>query len=155
MPLFFADGNPFVTGSQSHVFYAPTPAEPKARLVLRVALEGLTTQAMVDTGGLYLFCMPSIARALHLDAAQALGAQTILFRDERVRGALHRLTLTLLAEDGEDMQLDVTAFVPDASYEGVPELPSILGLHGCLERARFAFDPATDTFYFGPASPAV
>ena len=83
MPLFFADGSPFVTGSQSHVFYAPTPAEPKARLVLRVALEGLTTQAMVDTGGLYLFCMPSIVRALHLDAAQALGAQTILFRDAR------------------------------------------------------------------------
>jgi len=55
MPLFFADGTPFVTGAQSHVFYAPTPAEPKARLVLRVALEGLTTQAMVDTGGLYLF----------------------------------------------------------------------------------------------------
>ena len=50
MPLFFADGRPFVTGSQSQVFYAPTPAEPKARLVLRVVLEGLTTQAMVDTG---------------------------------------------------------------------------------------------------------
>ena len=155
MPLFFADGSPFVTGSQSHVFYAPRPAEPKARLVLRVALEGLTTQAMVDTGGLYLFCMPSIAHALHVDAGQALGVQTILFRDERVQGALHRLTLTLLAEEGEDMQLDVTAFVPDASYEGGPELPSILGLHGCLERARFAFDPVTDTFYFGPASPAV
>ena len=123
MPLFFADGRPFVTGWQSHVFYAPTSAEPKARLVLRVALEGLTTQAMVDTGGLYLFCMPSVAQALHLDAAQALGAQTILFRDERVRGTLHRLTLTLLAEEGEDLQLDVTAFVPDAGYENVPELP--------------------------------
>jgi len=77
MPLFFADGRPFVTGLQSNVFYAPTPAEPKARLVLRVVLEGLTTQAMVDTGGLYLFCMPSVAHALNLDAAQALGAQTI------------------------------------------------------------------------------
>jgi len=96
--------------------------------------------------------MPSIARALHLDAGQALGAQTILFRDERVRGTLHRLTLTLLAEEGGDLQLDVTAFVPDVSYEGVPELPSILGLHGCLERVRFAFDPVTDTFYFGPTS---
>jgi hypothetical protein len=154
MPLFFADGRPFVTGSQSQVFYAPTRAEPKARLVLRVTIEGLTTQAMVDTGGLYLFCMPSVARALHLEAAQALGAQTILFRDERVRGTLHRLTLTLLAEEGAALQLDVTAFVPDAGYENVPELPSILGLHSCLERVRFAFDPATDTFYFGPASPA-
>jgi hypothetical protein len=110
---------------------------------------------MVDTGGLYLFCMPSVARALNLDAAQALGAQTILFRDERVRGTLHRLTLILLAEEGEDVQIDTTAFVPDASYEGVPELPSILGLHGCLERVRFACDPHTDTFYFGSAFPLV
>ena len=125
MLLFFADGSSFVTGSQSHVFYASTPAEPKARLILRVAIAGLTTQAMVDTGGLYLFCMPSMARALHLDAGQALGAQTILVRDERVRGTLYRLTLTLLAEEGEDMQLDVTAFVPDVSYKDVPELPSI------------------------------
>src|SRR5207249_4481430 len=39
----------------------------------------------------------------------------------------------------------------DGRYESGPDLPSILGLHGCLERARFAFDPATDTFYFGPA----
>src|SRR5215813_11984797 len=38
--------------------------------------------------------------------------------------------------------------------ENVPELPSILGLHGCLERARFAFYPASDTFYYGPASQA-
>lgn len=152
MPLFFADGKPFVTGVQSNVSYAPTPTEPKARLVLRVAIEGITTQAMVDTGGLYLFCMPAIADALNLDTDQALGAQIILFRDERVRGTLHRLTLTLLAEEGEDMQIDTTAFVPDASYEGVPELPSILGFHGCLERIRFAFDPHTDTFYFGPTS---
>src|SRR4029450_11140780 len=99
------------------VFDPPTPAEPKARLVLRVTIEGLTTQAMVDTGGLYLFCMPSVARTLNLDTAQALGTQTILFRDERVQGTLHRLTCTLLAEEGEDMQLDVTAFVPDVSYE--------------------------------------
>jgi hypothetical protein len=154
MPLVFADGRAFATGSQSHVLYAPTLAEPKARLVLLVVLEGLTTQAMVDTGGLYLFCMPSVARTLHVDATQALGVQTILFRDERVQGTLHRVTLTLLAEEGEDLQLDVTAFVPDASYDSVPELPSILGLHGCLERARFAFDPATDTFYFGPTFPA-
>jgi hypothetical protein len=72
-----------------------------------------------------------------------------------VRGTLHRLTLTLLAEEGEDVQIDTTAFVPDTSYEGVPALPSILGLHGCLERVRFACDPHTDTFYFGPAFPSV
>ncbi len=43
-------------------------------------------------------------------------------------------------------------FVPEASYEGISEMPSILGWHGCLDRLRFGVDPVTDTFYFGPAS---
>ena len=30
------------------------------------------------------------------------------------------------------------------------ELPSFLGLMGCLERMRFAVDPLDNTFYFGP-----
>ena len=55
----------------------------------------------------------------------------------------------------EDVLITEAGGDPDAGYENVPELPSILGLHSCLERVRFAFDPATDTFYFGPASPAV
>jgi hypothetical protein len=146
-------GRPFGPGSPSHVCYAPTPAEPTARLVLRVALEGLTTPAMGETGGLALLCMPSVVHALHWDVAQGFGAPPRLCRDERVQSTRQRLILMLLAEGGEDMQLDVTAFVPDTSSESVPELPSILGLHGCLARVRFAFDPATDTFYFGPASP--
>ncbi len=119
MPLFFADGRPFVTGWQSHVFYAPTSAEPKARLVLRVALEGLTTQAMVDTGGLYLFCMPSVARALHLDATQALGAQTILFRDER------RIPSTLVPPLQRSKPLRLPSGSPAAAppaLRGVPAL---------------------------------
>jgi len=30
----------------------------------------------------------------------------------------------------------------------------LLGLYGCLERARFAVDPLTERFYFGPAADA-
>jgi hypothetical protein len=115
-----------------------------------VAIEGRQTLALVDTGGVYLFCMPSLARDLGLPAAEALGEQILIFREERVRGTLHRLTLTIFTEEGEDTELDTTAFVPHPSYENVPELPSILGLQGCLDRLRFAFDPKTDTFYFGP-----
>jgi len=152
MSLFFADGSPFVTGFQSNVYYEPTAQERKARLILHVAIEGIMTQAMVDTGGLYLFCSLSVARLLALDEAEALGVQTIVFRAERVRGSLHRLTLTLLAEAGDDLRIDTTAFVPAEDDEDIPEFPCILGLHGCLERVRFAFDPLTDTFYFGPAS---
>ena len=150
MPLFFEDRTAFATGYPSNVYDEPTSGETKSRLVLRVAIEGRQTLAMVDTGGVYLFCMPSLARDLGLHAAEALGEQTLIFREERVRGTLHRLTLTIFTEEGEDTELDTTAFVPHPTYENVPELPSILGLQGCLDRLRFAFDPKTDTFYFGP-----
>lgn len=150
MSLFFADRTPFATGYQSNVDYEPTPQERRSRLILRVAIEGVQTQAMVDTGGLYLFCMPSLAQDLGLNAADALGEHTVIFREDRVRGTLHRLHLTIFAEAGEDAQLDTTAFVPSDNYKNIPELPSILGLEGCLDRMRFAFDPLTDTFYFGP-----
>ena len=149
MTLIFPDGNPFATSWQTDVYYEPTSEEDKSRLIVQVAIEDIVTEAMVDTGGLYLFCMPTVARQLDLDETASLGTQTLLFRGDRVQGALHRLTLTLFAEEGDDIAIDTTAFVPDAQYENVPELPSILGLQGCLDRLRFAFDPVTETFYFG------
>lgn len=53
----------------------------------------------------------------------------------------------LLADEGqgESLTLDVTAFLPDDRWN----LPNMLGLTGCLERIRFAVDPANDLFYFG------
>lgn len=152
MTLSLPDGDPFATSWQTDVYYEPTSEEDKSRLILQVAIEDIVTEAMVDTGGLYLFCTPTIGRQLDLDETNSLGAQTLLFRGDRVQGTLHRLTLTLFAEEGGDVTIETTAFVPGAHYENTPELPSIMGLQGCLDRLRFAFDPMTDTFYFGPAS---
>jgi hypothetical protein len=110
----------------------------------------------VDTGGVYLFCHPEIARRLSLTLAEALSeVQTILFRGVLVHGRLYRLTLTFLADEGEDVTIQTTAFVPapdEAEHWG--DLPCLLGLYGCLERVRFAVDPRTERFYFGPAAEA-
>jgi hypothetical protein len=76
MPLFFADGSPFVTGSQCNVSYEPTPAEPKARLVLRVAIAGLTTQAMVDTGGHFPASTTKGASAINTPVSSRRSAAT-------------------------------------------------------------------------------
>lgn len=152
MTLSLPNGDAFATSWQTDVYYEPTSAEDKSRLILQVAIEDIVTEAMVDTGGLYLFCTPTVAQQLDLDETASLGTQILLFRGDRVQGTLHRLTLTLFAEEGEDVVIETTAFVPDGHYDNVPELPSILGLQGCLDRLRFAFDPVTDIFYFGPAS---
>ena len=63
------------------------------------------------------------------------------------------MSLTLSPAWGEGLTVDVTAFVPEAEFtEAWGLLPSYLGLNGCLDRLRFAVDPVTDTFYFGPLS---
>ena len=151
MSLSFPDGQPFTTGSTVYQHRPATVYETAPRLILRVAIEGLVTHAMVDTGGVYLFCHPTVANQLGLDGSQGLGLQTLIFRQERVQGALHRVTLTLLADEGQDMSIETTAFVPEPSYDGISEMPSIMGWHGCLDRFRFSVDPVTDTFYFGLA----
>jgi hypothetical protein len=149
MPLSFLNGEPFTTSATTYQHRPATVYETHPRLILRVAFEGMVTLAMVDTGGVYLFCHPSIARAIGFDASAGLGLQTLIFRQERVQSTLHRATLTLLADEGDHLLIETTAFVPEASYDGLSDMPSILGWHGCLDRFRFGIDPMTDTFYFG------
>ena len=152
MTLTFPDGQPFATGATAYRYRPATPHETTPRVMLEVDIEGITPAAMVDTGGIYLFCNPHIATQLDLAAADALsGTLSILFRGELVQGRLYRLTLTLLADDGTDLPIQATAFVPELrENEPWGDLPCILGFYGCLERTRFAVDPMTDTFYFGP-----
>ena len=58
------------------------------------------------------------------------------------------IELRLLADEGDSLTVDATAFIPDVEeYWG--DLPTFIGLTGFLERLRFAVDPSTDTFYFG------
>ncbi|MDY7232385.1 hypothetical protein [Hyalangium rubrum] len=55
-----------------------------------------------------------------------------------IKGTLHRLSIRLLADQGSDVLVDGTCLVlPD--WEG----PTILGVHGFLERIRFALEPPT------------
>ena len=98
MTLILPDGQPFATGATAYHYRPATAQETTPRLVLEVAIDGIVTPAMVDTGGLYLVCHPSLATQLHLEPAEAIsGPRTLLFRGVLVQGRLYRLTLTLLA----------------------------------------------------------
>jgi hypothetical protein len=146
MALTFA-----VTGATSYQYRPATPQENTPRVVLEVAVAGIMAEAMVDTGGVYLLCHPRLARQLDIDASQAVSPVIeLLFRGVFLQGQLHRLPLTLLAEEGENLAFEATAFVPEQhEEEGWSDMPSILGFYGCLERIRMAIDPVTETFYFG------
>ncbi|WP_017717414.1 hypothetical protein [Kamptonema formosum] len=72
----------------------------------------------------------------------------MLIRGMRLSGFVVRLNIRLKAEEGEDLDVDSTVFVPDSEVLW-GNFPSFIGLTGFLERIRFALDPNTDTFYFG------
>ena len=153
MLLFFEDKRPFATGA---VQYSQLPIgrdERSARLLLPIRLEGANTEAVLDTGAPYVICAPQIAGAIGLNAASALENIRLSIRGVSVNGGLHLLELKIPAHQGRSLALEVTAFVPNPEFaETWGSLPTFLGLTGCLDRFRFAIDPATDTFYFGPLS---
>ncbi|MBM4457122.1 MAG: hypothetical protein FJ011_05055 [Chloroflexi bacterium] len=72
-------------------------------------------------------------------------------RGERFAGRLVRTNLTLLADDGEDLMVEATVFVPILRPEQTWVYPNFLGLDGLLSRIRFAVDPAENVLYFGSA----
>ena|SRR5215471_2332109 len=54
----------------------------------------------------------------------------------------------IFAEQGESLNIEASVFVAADWYLG-----NFLGYTGFLERLRFAVDPGTNTFYFGPYAP--
>ena len=74
---------------------------------------------------------------------------SVLFTRGRTRlglieGRLCKGWLTLLAEEGESLDLEATFFLSPQWQGG-----NFLGYEGALERIRFAIDPRENLFYFG------
>lgn len=95
-------------------------------------------------------CAPELAHRVGITSGPSLGRISLQVRGFSVEGQLFRLTVTFPADLGNSLTIDATAFVPDIEWiEAWGDLPSFIGLSGCLERMRFAVDPTSDSFYFG------
>lgn len=148
MTLLFPNGDSFATGALPYAYRPATEFETTNRIILLVQIEGITTEAVVDTGAPYVICAPRTARQAGFTRDDVFERTTMLVRGMRLEGGFIRLIISLPAQKGEDLDVQATAFVPDVEeYWG--DFPSFLGLTGFLERIRFAVDPNTDTFYFG------
>lgn len=149
MVLQIPDGNAFATGAMRYDYRPVTEAETTNRIILVVEIEGTPTEAVLDTGAPYVICAPRVALLAGFERAYALERMKMLIRGMQLEGSLTRLSIKLLARQGDDLTVDATVFVPDVEeYWG--DFPSFIGLTGFMERLRFAVDPSTDTFYFGP-----
>lgn len=147
--LRFGDDRLFTTGKTPYR-YAPISEEDSSlRIIVSVQVQGIDTEAVIDTGGIYFICSDQLMDALDLEIA-SMERIRMLIRGHWIWGVLTRLSLTLPAEHGEDLLLDVTAFVPDHDPDRIWDIPSFLGMQGCLEHIRLAIDPGKEAFYFGP-----
>lgn len=148
MLLLFDNGEYFATGAIPFAYRPATESETTNRILIRVEIQGIPTIAVVDTGAPYVILAPKIAADAGVSPASALERKTMLIRGMRLEGFVVRLNIRLKAENGRDLDVDSTVFVPEVEeYWG--DFSSFIGLTGFLERIRFAIDPSTDTFYFG------
>ena len=141
--LKFADGTAFAGGSAPYS-YLP---EESPRLQIEIEINGQRFSAAVDTAAPYFICNLAVAELLWLTTANHVGEVTLSTRKGRISGRLYRTAVVLLAAEGESVEIEVTTFVPDD--QSWNDEPLFLGLFNCLDRLRFAIDPAADTFYFG------
>ena len=64
-------------------------------------MQGIRTKAVVDTGAPYVICPPRVAREAGFEGIELLARLTMLIRGMRLEGSLIRLSIQLLAREGE------------------------------------------------------
>jgi len=94
--------------------------------------------ALLDTGAHWTLIGPELIELLGGELGDELESVTMSSRLGRFEGTLHRLPIQLIADEGKNVLVDGTCLaLPD--WHG----PNVLGVHGFLERLRFALEPAT------------
>ena len=101
--------------------------------------------SQVDTGAAWSILERDIAEGLGLFDKGGL-AVALSTRKGTVNGYLVRVPMTVLADEGDSLQVDGTLFVSQDWDHG-----NFIGYCGLLERIRFGVDPRTNDFYFGTA----
>ena len=149
MLLNFSDNRSFSCGACRYLSFRV--GNLYERPFLNVQIGDVEFDAAVDTGGFFLILDPDTARDCGLVPEDGEDFDELELRGYRYQGKMHRATIKLFAEEGEDLEIDVVAYVPLGFYNA----PNFLGWPLCLERLRFAFepsaaDPRDGWFHFGP-----
>ena len=150
MLLIWENGEPFTIGATPYIYQGVASDDSSPRVIIPVSIGDQRVSAFVDTGGVFLLFSPQIAASLQLDPKNAAPTPRLLSRGTWIKGALHRVSLTLLAIEGDSLTIEATAFVPqELPADWSDDFACVLGMKGCLDRVRFAIDPGQDIFYFG------
>jgi hypothetical protein len=139
------DGRTFA-GSQT-AYLDKIEGHPGNRIYIPVRFAELPkTFAVVDTGAPW--CVLSKEQAEVIDPhyrQESIEERNLIIRDHQVDGVLVRWPITLCAEEGVDIKIESTVFIPDDDVQ----IPNFIGLDGLLNRINFAVDPQNCQFFFG------
>lgn len=138
-----------LTGACDYSDFYPGRKEPLARIYVPFRAQGaaLRFMGLLDTGGHFFILNPQVIDLIAGSLSGGHDETSLLTAQGRLSGRLYRHRIELLAEEGDDLSLEATLLVsPD--WQG----PSVLGYTGVLDRIRFAVDPESNRFYFGPLS---
>lgn len=146
--MLILDGEPFTSGQSRFFDQHPRFPEPSAKVYVQVKFAGLggTWIAQVDTGAAFSILEADVAASLGLLGLQ--GPWTRLStRLGVLTGQLIYLPVTLVADEGESLDVDAQFFVSPEWRGG-----TFLGYTGLLAHLRIALDSPANLFYFGRES---
>jgi hypothetical protein len=135
----------FSCGRSVFLDHDPAQREPTAKVFVWVSVAGLQPQlARLDTGAAWSVLGAEIASVAGIDGGSGDQIELRTFRGT-VHGRLERVPVTLIADDGDSLDMEGTFLVTE-------DWPTdlFLGYAGFLESIRFALDPPNNAFYFGP-----
>lgn len=143
-----ADGAAFTSGRATFLDGEPGVQARSARIFVRVKFGEWDGEllALLDTAAEWCILNASIAREIGVLADEVDGERRSL-RTARgtFNGHVIRLPIRLLADEGVSLDVECTVFISAEWEHG-----NFIGYQGLLERVRFAIDPASNDFLFGP-----
>lgn len=92
--------------------------------------------ALLDTGAAWSVIGGDLVELISHQLTEPGAAVTMSTRLGPIHGELHRLPITLIASEGDDLEVDATVVV-SSEWTG----PVVLGYRGFLERLRLGLDP--------------
>ena len=142
-------GEPFSVGRARYVDTLPASPGATSRIYVKIELEGddgpVTSLALLDTGAEWSVLEREIAETVGLTDADGQ-AITLRHKNGESSGRLVKANIRFLADEGQDLVVEATVFVPDENHDVGG---TFVGYTALLEQVRLGLDPQNNQIYFG------
>jgi len=118
-------------------------AQPRIYVKFRPFGVDFSFWALVDTGAHFCLLNETVAAFVREHLGKGIGPFTVRTAYGPVEGQLFRHSMTLLAEIGRSVDIEVTVFIPP-NWRG----PCFLGYAGALDHVHFGINPERNQFSF-------